>query len=111
MIKARHTLLIAGLLVIIAVIGFSVKRDTKAPDNMLKVETSAFVVKGGWGYNILVDNKIFIHQEFIPSISGYQPFHSKGDAEKTAELQTQKLVHKKVPSVSIHELDSLHIAY
>jgi Domain of unknown function (DUF4907) len=111
MIKGKYIFLIACLLIVIAAIGFSVKRDTIASKDLVKVDTSTFPVKGGWGYNILVDNKIFIHQEFIPSISGYEAFRTRQDAEKIAEYQTQKMLQKKVPSVSVHELDSLQISY
>ncbi len=70
-----------------------------------------FTVAGGWGYNILVDHKIFIHQEFMPAVQGYKVFSSKEDAEKIANFQIHELTNKKMPGVSVKDLDSLHIAY
>ncbi len=78
---------------------------------MLLVESSTFQVAGGWGYNVLVDHKIFIHQEAVPAIRGNKIFINKEDAEKTGSLIVQKILNKKVPSVSKNELDSLHVTY
>jgi Domain of unknown function (DUF4907) len=111
MIKKQHIYLFGALVFIILVIGFSINPDNNNHENMLQVESSSFNVPGGWGYNILVGHKIFIHQANIPALSGNKAFTSREDAEKTANLVIQKIVNKKVPSVTVNELDSLHIRY
>lgn len=111
MIKKKYILLAASLLVLVVIIGFSARLVEDNHKNMLKVESAAFQVAGGWGYNILVDHKIFIHQQFIPAVQGYKVFNSKEDAEKVANFEIHELVNKKMPSVSVKDLDSLHIAY
>jgi hypothetical protein len=111
MTKKKYILLAASLIVLIVIIWFSARLHEDNHKNMLKVESAAFEVAGGWGYNITVGHKIFIHQQFIPAVQGYKVFSSKEDAEKIANFQIHELVNKKMPSVSIKDLDSLHIAY
>ena len=66
--------------------------------------------KAGFGYNVLVDGKIFVHQPSIPSIPGNQTFSSKEKAELVANLVMLKLKNNIMPpSVSKNELDSLQI--
>jgi hypothetical protein len=65
----------------------------------------------GWGYNILIKGKIYIHQEFVPAISGNQKFKSEDDARKIANLVAKKMGKGKLPSIFPKELDSLHIQY
>lgn len=75
----------------------------------LKVEVKPFKTNNGWGYNIMVDNKIFIHQENIPAFAGNQSFTSKDDAIKTANLVIKKLVAGNFPSLSAEEIMGLGI--
>ena len=66
--------------------------------------------KSGFGYNILVDGSIFIHQATIPSLPGNKAFDSKEKAELVANLVSHKLKNNIMPpSVSKEELDSLKI--
>jgi Domain of unknown function (DUF4907) len=107
-------IIIFGLLVILSILFFtSVKREPPSPPakGMVFVAPEVFQTKNGWGYNITVNHKIYIHQEFIPAISGYVPFLSKEDAMKTAKLVVEKLSHGKIPSVTARELDSMKISY
>ena len=99
------------IIFIVLIIAFSLKPIKTNNENMLQVELSSFNVPGGWGYNIMVGHKMFIHQATIPAIAGNKVFTSKDDAERTAKLVIQKIVNKKVPSVTISNLDSLHIHY
>ncbi|GEP96412.1 DUF4907 domain-containing protein [Chitinophaga cymbidii] len=63
----------------------------------------------GWGYQITIDNKPFIHQDCIPAIPGYQPFRNKEDAMRVGSLVVYKIRHKLSPAVTRRELDSLRI--
>ena len=63
-----------------------------------------------YGYDILNGNKVVIHQPNIPAVVGNKGFASKKDAEKTAKLALIKISHNIMPpTISIHELDSMHI--
>lgn len=64
----------------------------------------------GFGYNIILDDHVFIHQPSIPSIQGNKGFATKVQAEKVAQLVIYKLTHNIMPpSVTTKELDSLGI--
>ena len=64
----------------------------------------------GFGYNIILDNHIFIHQPSIPSIQGNKGFATKEQAERVAQFVIYKLTHNIMPpSVTTKELDSLGI--
>ena len=67
-------------------------------------------VQNGWGYDIMVDDKVYIHQYCIPAVGGNKVFSNKQDAIKTAKVVVQKILNGKVPSVTKHDLDSLQIA-
>ena len=95
MIK-RIYIVVACLFFIVIVIGFSVESAKSINDKMLRVESIPLHSASGWGYNILVDHKIFIHQEYIPSIVGKNHFFlTKEDAMKTAGLVIEKLIKAK----------------
>jgi len=98
------------LFIALLIIGFSIKSNKKNDDKMLKVESVPIQTSAGWGYNILVDHKIYIHQEFIPAIEGKKAFSSKEDAMKTSEAAINKLIKGKPPFITKRELDSLNIS-
>ena len=91
------------------VLNFSCNNSNKKIKGLHKLEIFPIQISGGWGYNILLDDKIYIHQEFIPSIEGIKAFASKEDALKTANVVVQKLVKGEVPAITKKDLDSLHI--
>jgi hypothetical protein len=61
----------------------------------------------GWGYDILKNNKIYIHQPYIPAIEGQFPFKDKKSARKTGKLVVKKLREHKLPSVSVDEVKEI----
>lgn len=64
----------------------------------------------GFGYDIHVDGRVYIHQPYIPAVSGNNGFASKEDAEKVARLMEYKIKNNILPpTIEIHELDSLGI--
>lgn len=65
----------------------------------------------GWGYDVLVDGKVYVHQPHIPAIQGNYSFRSSEDAKKIATLVIYKLKNNIVPpSLSVEEIDSLGIS-
>jgi len=61
-----------------------------------------------FGYDILKDSKIFIHQPTIPAMIGTKGFIQKKSAINVAALVVYKIEHGILPpSVSHFELDSL----
>jgi len=98
---------VACLLILTLFVLLSVnKQYNKSEKN---IET--FSSNGTWGYNILIKDKIVIHQEIIPAIEGNQKFESEKDAIKVAKLVISKIKAGKMPTISRFEIDSLKIAY
>jgi len=61
----------------------------------------------GWGYNILYDNKLIIHQPFIPSVSGQVAFKDKKSARKTGHMVAKKLHNHQSPRITRNDLESI----
>ena len=65
--------------------------------------------KLGWGYEIVVGDTIFIHQEFIPAIPGRHGFRSKDDAMKVALKIISNMKQGKLEAVTVGDLKDLGI--
>jgi hypothetical protein len=105
--KQIRFFLISIISALTVIILLSVNKQHKQFENHI----GTFKADGGWGYNILIKNKIIIHQEIIPAIEGNQKFESENDANKVAELVLLKLKSGKMPTISRSEIDSLKIGY
>ena len=66
-------------------------------------------IDGGWGYEIVADNKIYISQKYIPAIEGNQLFDNKDDAIKVGQLVLYKLQNKHSPTITKEDLAKLKI--
>jgi hypothetical protein len=60
----------------------------------------------GWGYDILNENKIIIHQPYMPAVNGDISFGDKYSARKTGLLVVRKLENNLSPRISLDELNS-----
>lgn len=64
----------------------------------------------GWGYDILENETVLIHQPHIPAIQGNRGFKSEYDAERVAEKVIEKLDHNILPPrLSVEELKELGV--
>lgn len=64
----------------------------------------------GWGYDILADGSIYIHQPNVPAIMGNSGFSSEEKARKAGEFVISKIQNNIIPpSVTPEELDSLGV--
>lgn len=62
----------------------------------------------GFGYDILIDNALYVHQPHIPAINGNRGFKTQQQATKAAEFVIYKIRNNIMPpSMSVEELDSL----
>jgi Domain of unknown function (DUF4907) len=108
----KKLLIAASLVFILVLIAFSRKNTRDAGGaTMLKVEAVPLHSASGWGYEILVDHKLFIYQQWIPAVAGNKEFATKEDAMKTADLAVQKLVHGKPPAITPEDLTALKISH
>lgn len=89
------------------------QQNTKVHENVIKlskIETSVFKTESGWGYEISIDDKIYIHQSYIPAVSGTKSFSTPEDADKVAKYVATRLQKElKLPSLTYAELDSLNV--
>lgn len=60
-----------------------------------------------WGYEILVDDQVVIHQETIPAIDSLMGFPTKEAAEITASYLVKKIKKKETPRLTLSELEKL----
>jgi len=63
-----------------------------------------------YGYDIVANGRILIHQPHIPAVNGNQGFATQEDAQRVAEFVILKILQNIFPpSVSVEEVDSLII--
>jgi hypothetical protein len=106
-IRNKYSLIgITALLICFAVIFFS---RQKMREGKIFLHAEAVQTVYGWGYNVLADNRIYIKQEFIPSVPGKQGFKSADDALLVGNLVIKKISNNLPPTVTGRDLDSLGI--
>ncbi|HRN56506.1 MAG TPA: DUF4907 domain-containing protein [Agriterribacter sp.] len=98
-------LLVVSLLVMTVTGVYTLLRNSG--NDLLKVEVVTFKATEGWGYEIKVDNKTYIHQETIPALPGERRFLLEQDALKTGNAVMKKLLAGKRPSLSYEEVMAL----
>ncbi len=64
---------------------------------------------GCWGYEIYVDNKLYIRQDCIPVISGRHPFKTKQAALNAGRLVFNKISSGQKPTLTAEELKSINV--
>jgi hypothetical protein len=102
---SKHTFFVLSVAAIISLlILFTAKKDNKKE---LVYTSRAFPCISGWGYEILVNGKLFIRQESIPVLSGDKGFDEKKQAEQTAQLIINKLKQGRPPTVTTFELQKI----
>jgi hypothetical protein len=72
-----------------------------------KIDYKTFRQRGGWGYDIVVNRKLFIHQECIPAISEKKEFSTEVQATEAARLVMSKLKNNKLPTLSLAEVEQI----
>lgn len=73
------------------------------------VELRAVEVPGGWGYDILKDKKLLIHQNIIPGLSGKRVFRSKEDAVAVGKVVYDRMLAGQTPTVTEKEMRDMHV--
>jgi hypothetical protein len=105
---SRYLILSVIAISLMAVTGiYTVMHNTG--NDLLKVEVVSFRTMEGWGYEIKVDNKTFIHQKTIPAVAGERRFLLEQDALKTGNAVMKKLLAGNRPSLSYEEVIALDL--
>ncbi|HMH31732.1 MAG TPA: DUF4907 domain-containing protein [Puia sp.] len=97
------------LILIVVAIFLGYHSQTKRNSGEVFVEVKAIQTSQGWGYNILTDGRIYIHQEFIPAIPGKHAFRTEADALKVGKKVISKMALKQMPNITIEELREMGI--
>lgn len=97
----NYSLLITGIL--LSFILFCATSCKEKKDNQFQLQT--FETKGGWGYNILQNDKVIISQPIIPTIDKKTPFPSEKSAKAIGQIVLQRIQNKEDFSVSKQEVE------
>ncbi len=89
------------LLVMLIIFGSVMLAGSRADD---KISASIISLDNGYGYEIKVNDKVFIRQEYIPGIKGYNHFNTEAQAQKVADLIVDKLKNNESPTIGADEL-------
>ena len=90
----------------------SIKQSSQSRPTATSNEALSFAIidasQGTFGYDILKDGKVFIHQPHLPGVAGNLGFARKEQAERAANLMIEKLRKNIVPpTISEEELNSI----
>ena len=65
-------------------------------------------INNTWGYDILVNGKLTIHQPSVPALPGNEGFRTKENAGKAAKLAIKKMKKGEMPpSIDAEELKKI----
>jgi len=68
------------------------------------VEIRTFQGPLGWGYDILQDKKLYIHQDIIPVFPGRHGFRTKEEALTIGKKVLEKIRRQQLPDITSEEL-------
>ncbi|MEI9809291.1 MAG: DUF4907 domain-containing protein [Bacteroidota bacterium] len=105
MIKRHNTIVILAAVAMSA--GVWIYSYSSSTTKKEKITAKFFEGLNGWGYDILVNNVLFIHQESIPVLPGKKGFLKKEQAEQTALLIINKMKRGQPPTITTFEMKQL----
>lgn len=100
----RHNIFVVGVSLLIAA-SFWIIPSRGNRDIIFSYKI--FSSNGGWGYDILVNDSVKIHQDFIPATAEKKAFPGEAQAIAAAELVIKKLKTGSNPSISPEELQTI----
>ncbi len=89
---------------------YRVKRLEEFRRDYVRLDLKAIETPYGWGYEIMTNGKLYIHQEFIPAVPGKKGFATKEQALLVGNKVIAKIKLKEnPPTISIKDLADLGI--
>ncbi|WP_159023402.1 DUF4907 domain-containing protein [Formosa sp. L2A11] len=88
-----------GLIILIVAIFFQTNKSSSSIFNSKVYKTNS-----GYGYEITMNDKLLIKQDYIPAISENISFCNEDDANKIADIVISKLEEKVAPTITLEEL-------
>lgn len=109
-------LIILGVLVL-AGVGYVVfttvvpkEEETVNPYENSEITVNTFEEETGWGYDVLVDGNVYVHQPNIPAVGGNKGFKTEADARATGNLAVEKIRDGIIPpTISVEELKEIRV--
>lgn len=86
---------------------FIILTSCKEPQESLTSEV--YKIKNGYGYKIILKDKVIINQNCIPVIQGNNPFCDSLDALKISQIVIKKIKSKEMPTIDTEDLTKLKI--
>lgn len=113
MTKRYWIIVLASVIMIVAatMIVYSKKDSNTGSTNMLPVVLRPLQLKDGWGYELLVDNKIYIHQDCIPAIERNKRFVTEEEAMRIGNIALDKIKKGHKPILTVQDINNAHIHY
>lgn len=108
LIKKNWIYLLFAFAVVFFLYTFTRKHREERPGE-IRLEMKTFHTGLGWGYDILTNDTIYIHQESMPSAPGRKGFETESEARIVGNRVIDKIKSRKMPTISLEELDSLGI--
>lgn len=102
--KSIHNILVLSIAALLCVGVYIIVRPQSKNQ---KFSSRVFRVAEKWGYEILVNDKVFIRQETVPALSGTQGFDSPEQATQTAALIINKMENGGHPAVTTFEIQKI----
>ena len=99
----KHNTIVLSIAAVLSVFIFFIPKKEKLPAITSRVISSG----SGWGYEILVNDKLFIRQESIPVLNGDKGFTEPGQAQQTAQLIINKMKSGQPPTVTTFDLQRI----
>jgi hypothetical protein len=102
MATKKHNIIVIGIAIVIsiAILLFRSNENHSNPDHL---DYRVYTVINGWGYDILVNGELFIHQESVPAVTGNHPFPDKEKAKQAAQLVINKIKKGQSPGITKEE--------
>jgi len=109
-------LIILGVLVL-AGVGYAVftivmpkEEEVVNPYENSEIIVNTFEEDAGWGYDVLIDGNLYVHQPNIPAVGGNKGFATEADARATGDLAVDKIRQGVIPpTLSVEELRAIGV--
>ena len=77
--------------------------------SQMPLSYKCFKTEQGWGYDVLANDTIVIHQPFIPGEPGGASFSNEQQAANTAQFVIEKIKSGKMPAINHQQLQRLGV--
>lgn len=104
----KHNIIVLSAAILISAGIWAIAINKKNTIKEKTIRAKIFQVPDGWGYDILINDTLLFHQEFIPLLPGKKGFPEKEQAEQMAQLIINKIKKGQMPAVTTFELEQIY---